>query len=208
VIHSARSIQVHLQSMSVACSRSNVVCIVNAPADASPETHPETHPGTYPGTSPGRPVETAPSYPLYGTPDGVRESPVHRLGRTPSRTAGDSILGRAGGRQDDSAPDRAVTRLEDSVRDRDRDRAVRTDPDTPAHGPPRAAPEAVGGTAGSRVFVTERHGIARRNDVQGRQTDAGAAQVQAQAQAARTDNLRSPRHSERSEESSLRRPFV
>jgi hypothetical protein len=36
-----------------------------------------------------------------------------------------------------------------------------------AHGPPRASPEAVGGTGGSCAFVLERHAIARGNDVQG-----------------------------------------
>jgi hypothetical protein len=144
VIHSARSIQVHLQSMPVACSRASVGVTPGAvaPTDASPETHPET--------SPGRPVVCGPSYSPHAGADAARNGAANRPGYGPVRTGVDTQVERP--------VTRPVTRQEDwtlgspeaspeaRYEDRVPDRQVSTSPDARANGPPRASPEAVGGT--------------------------------------------------------------
>jgi hypothetical protein len=147
VIHSARSIQVHLQSMPVACSRASVGGTPGAvaPADASPETHPETHPET----SPGRLVVCGPSYSPHAEADAARYGAANRPGYGPARTEVDTQVKRPVTRpvtrQEDWTLGSPVASPEARYEDWLPDRQVSTSPAARANGPPRASPEAVGG---------------------------------------------------------------
>jgi hypothetical protein len=131
----------------------------------------EAYTGTYPEASypayPLGPGMAGVSYSLSAAAEAARSAPAPASVRGPVKAQVKARVGATGRGPEQGTLEGAGDGTGEACRERRPEAEVGAGSEAYAHGPPRASPEAVGGTDGSRVFVLERHAIVRRNDVQG-----------------------------------------